>query len=91
MHIVMATMNHNFAGKMEHQCIKEINFRQIKIPSIANFQLIAKYYLSQNLLTYSIQLKVLKNGKYPLIEKVKFATRDDGLKHNYSTVCGFLM
>ena len=39
----MATTHHNFAGKMERQFIKETSFRQIKIPPIANFQLIAKY------------------------------------------------
>ena len=41
--IVMATTYHNFAGKVECQFIKEQSFRQIKIPPIANFQLITKY------------------------------------------------
>ena len=31
------------AGKVERQFIKETTFRQIKIPPIANFLLIAKY------------------------------------------------
>ena len=40
------------AGKMERQFIKEPNFRQIIIPPIVNFQLITKYQLCQNLLSY---------------------------------------
>ena len=77
----MATMHHNFAGKMEHQFTKETSFCQSKIPPIANFQLIAKYWLCQNSLTYGIYCPNIKEKviwlcetKYHLHFAFKMAT-----------------
>ena len=45
-----------------HQFIKETNFRQIKIPPITNFQLITKYQLCQNLLSYGVSTEHIAHG-----------------------------